>query len=216
MYDIRFINYSCRTMEQTMNRIEKIRQKLKILRSKVLRKKVAYILVVAMLTLGVAGFLFFHLSSDYNIYIARSGSMSPAINQGDMVFTGPVNGPFSGDIKMGTIVTYERDESAITHRVIGFDGDMLVTKGDASEDADMWPVPISNVKGVYLFRLPYLGYVSNFFRSEIGFIVLIIPVVLLIAFIIRDMVKQVRKPVEIEKNTKDEEVAEKRIMKLNT
>jgi len=195
-----------------MNKIEKIRQKLKILRAKVLRKKVAYILVVAMLTLGIAGSIFFHFSSDFNTYIARSDSMSPAINKGDIVFTGPVNGLFIKDIKPGTIITYEREEAAITHRVIGFDGDMLVTKGDASEDADMWPVPMSNVKGVYLFRLPYLGYVSNFFRSEIGFIVIIIPIILLSLFIIRDMVKQVRKPVEIENNTEDEEVTEKQLL----
>ncbi len=216
MYDIRSTNYAFRTMEQTMNRIEKIRQKLKILRSKVLRKEVAYILVVAILTLGIAGSIFFHFSSDFNTYIARSDSMSPAINRGDIVFTGPSNGLFSKDIGPGTIITYVREEITVTHRVIAVDGDMLVTKGDASEDADMWPVPMSNVIGVYLFRLPYLGYVSNFFRSEIGFIVIIIPIILLSLFIIRDVVKQVRKPVDIEKNTKDEEVAEKQIMKSNT
>ena len=199
-----------------MNLIEKTHQKLKTLKAKVLRKKAAYIIVAAMLIFGVAGFIFFHFSNDYNTYIARSDSMSPAINRGDMVFTGPVDGLFSKDIKPGTIITYEREEISVTHRVIAFDGDMLVTKGDASEDADMWPVPMSNVKGVYLFRLPYLGYVSNFFRSEIGFVFLIIPIILLSLFIIRDMVKQVRKPVEIEKNTKDEEVTEKQLMNSST
>jgi len=177
---------------------------------------VAYVLIGAILAFGIVGFLFFHFSSNYNIYIARSGSMSPAINQGDLVFTGPVKGPFGDDIKTGTIVTYERDEASITHRVIGFEEDMLITKGDASEDADLWPVPLSDVKGVYLFKFPYLGYVSNFLGSKIGFIVLIIPIILLIVFIIRDMVKQVRKPVEIEKNTKDEEVPEKQLMNSST
>ena len=102
-------------------------------------------LVFIILGIGLAGFGFLFFSPDYNTYFVLSESMKPALNMGDMVITVPVN----GQLRPGEIITYERDNELITHRVLSVDGDKLVTKGDAVEDPDPWSVTLSDVKGSY-------------------------------------------------------------------
>jgi len=144
-----------------------------------------------MLVLLVAALVFAYFSPDYNIYLVKGRSMTPAINLGDMVITGPAGGWLSGEIEPGTIVTYQQGSSTVTHRVIEVEGDSLITKGDASEDPDSQTVPISEITGVYLFRIPYVGYLSGFMRTTAGWLtVVIIPAILLVSFTVRKIVKE--------------------------
>jgi len=153
--------------------------------------KVLSWLVSVVLVLIIGGFIFLHLSPEYNLYLVRSESMRPDVNMGDMVITGPINNPLTSEIKPGTIVTYEHSEELITHRVCSIDCDILVTKGDAVEDPDPWTVTLSDVRGVYLFRIPYIGYTLNFVQTKFGwFLVIIIPAVLLVALLVKDIVKE--------------------------
>jgi len=150
-------------------------------------------LVSIVLALVVAGFIFVHFSPHYDICLVRSESMKPTINMGDMVITGPINGPLGGEVRPGSIVTYQLGEELVTHRVLSFDGDTLVTKGDAVEDPDARSVNLSDVRGVYLFKIPYIGYVSNFVGTKVGwFLVIIIPATALVALIIKDIFKELR------------------------
>ena len=153
--------------------------------------KVCGWLVAIALGLAVAGFVFLRFSPDYNVYLVRSESMSPAINMGDMVVTGPVGGLIDGKLRTGTIVTYQRGKELVTHRVQSIDGNTLVTKGDAVEDADPWPVTLSKVRGVYLFRIPYAGYVVSFVTTKLGwFLAIILPAALLVGLLIKGIVKE--------------------------
>jgi len=139
-----------------------------------------------MLGLVVASLAFVFFSPDYDIYFARSESMKPAINMGDMVIVGP-----AGGIKSGDIVTYELDNSLITHRVLSVDGDTLITKGDANEDPDHGPIQRSQVKSSYLFKIPYVGYLISFMHTRLGwFLIIILPAMLLVIFIIKDIIKE--------------------------
>ena len=148
-------------------------------------------LVSVMLALLVAGLVFVHFSPDYGMYLVSSESMKPAINMGDGVVTGPLGGPFNGEVKPGTVVTYERGTELVTHRVLSIDGDTLIAKGDAVEDPDPRPVSVSDVAGVYLFKVPYIGYLANFIGTKVGwFLVIIIPAMLLVALLIRDIVRE--------------------------
>ena len=169
-------------------------------------KKAFIRFATVLLILIIAGFAFVHFSPDYNIYRVRSESMKPVINMGDMVITGPPNGPLNGEVKPGSIVTYQRAEELITHRVISVDGETLVTKGDAVEDPDARPVNLSNVAGVYLFKIPYLGYVSNYIRTRVGWLlVIVIPASVLVGFLIRSIRRELR-------NRADKVVREKEVM----
>lgn len=148
--------------------------------------------VSLILGLIVAALVFVFFSPDYNLYIVRSGSMEPAINTGDVVITGPA-GTF-GSIKPGGIVTYELGKELITHRVVSIDGNTLITKGDANEDPDSSPVQLSQVKGSYLFKIPYVGYFTSFLRTRLGrFLVIILPSIVLAGFIVKDIVKEALK-----------------------
>jgi len=152
--------------------------------------KVFLWLVSIVLGLVVAGLTFLYFSPGYDLRMVRSESMKPAINMGDLVITGPLNGPINGEIKPGTIVTYEYSKELITHRVQSIDGKTLVTKGDAVEDTDSWSVTLSDVRGVYLFRIPYVGYVTSFVQTKLGwFLAIIIPGALLVGWLAKDIVK---------------------------
>jgi len=163
--------------------------------------KVFVWIVTVVLALVVAGFAFLYFSPGYDIRVVGSESMKPAINMGDMVITGPPG----GEVEAGTIVTYQRGEELVTHRVLSVEGDTLVTKGDAVEDPDPWAVTLSDVSGVYLFRIPYVGYLANFIGTKLGwFLVIILPATALVAFLIRDIFKKLRS--DSEKVTQEREV----------
>jgi signal peptidase len=94
-----------------------------------------------------------------------SGSMVPTFNPGDLVITKPVD---AKDLKRGDIITFQPksdDPSLITHRVISIGTtlagkEVIVTKGDANNAQDPSIMP-EQVKGEYVYRIPYLGFVAN-------------------------------------------------------
>ena len=144
-------------------------------------------IVSSVLVLFLVGLGLIYLLPGYDLLLVRSESMVPAIKMGDLIITVPVN----GDIKPGTIVTYRRPIGPITHRMLAVDGETLVTKGDAVEDPDPWSVTLSDVLGVYLFKLPYVGYLTNFVQTKLGwFLVIIIPAALLVAWLVKDILKE--------------------------
>jgi len=147
--------------------------------------------VLTVLVLILAGLAFLYFAPNYSLYLVRSESMRPAINMGDLIITGPANGPINGEVEPGTIVTYEHSQELITHRVESIDGEALVTKGDAVEDPDPWSVEMSSVRGVYLFKIPYVGYVTSFIQTKLGwFLSIIIPAALLVGWLAKDIVKE--------------------------
>lgn len=131
-------------------------------------------LVLIVLALVISSSIFLYLSPSYNTYLVRGESMKPTLNPGDII----INGPLNSEIRAGTIVTYQQDKRLVTHRVLSMNGDTLVTQGDAAEDPDLWPVTLPDVKGIYLFKIPYISYVSSFVQTKLGwFLVLTITIV---------------------------------------
>ena len=144
--------------------------------------------VSIILGLIAAALAFVFFSPDYSLYIVRSGSMAPVINLGDMVIGSQVS---IAEIKPGVIVTYELGINLITHRVLSVDGNTLITKGDANEDPDPNPVLLSQVKSLYLFRIPYVGYAAGFVRTRLGwFLAIILPSIVLVGFIVKDIIRE--------------------------
>mgnify|MGYP003392672636 CR=1 FL=1 len=147
--------------------------------------------VTSVLVLFIAGLGFVHFVPGYSFSLVRSGSMTPAINVGDVIITRPAIGGVDGNIKPGAIVMYTHDGQLITHRVVSVTGDALVVKGDANEHADPWPVIISTLQGIYLFKIPYLGYAVNFIQTKLGwFLAIIIPAALIVGLLVKDILKE--------------------------
>jgi hypothetical protein len=50
---------------------------------------------------------------------------------------------------------------------------------------------MSDVRGVYLFKIPSVGYVTNFIQTKTGwFLTIIIPGALLTLWLVKDIVKE--------------------------
>ena len=153
--------------------------------------KIASRIIVAILCLALGGLAFIYFVPGYNLYLVRSESMKPTINMGDLIITGPSNGPINGEVKPGTIITFEHRGELVTHRVKAIEGSALKTKGDATEDIDPWSVTLSDVRGVYLFKIPSVGYITNFVQTKTGwFLTIIIPGALLTLWLVKDIVKE--------------------------
>jgi signal peptidase len=151
----------------------------------------------------------------YHMYIVLSGSMAPAFDAGSMVFVKPVE---PEKIKEGDIITYRGlgDSSFLTtHRVmeiIGSGKDLeFVTKGDANDVNDPYPVPGENLVGRVALAVPYMGYLMTFGQTKQGMLLLIVvPGVLLIINESYKLYKNVSKVKEHEnKSTATEQVARK-------
>jgi signal peptidase I len=158
-----------------------------------MRHKLKLLVKIASIVLAVfiGVICFCNFAPGFDIYMVRSGSMKPAINTGDVIITGPVNDTPPGKLKPGSIVTFQVNKALTTHRVVSMNGDTLVTKGDANEDPDPEPVGMSQVKGVYLFKLPYVGYLTCFIRTRMGWwLAIILPVFVLVGFIIKDIINE--------------------------
>jgi len=154
-------------------------------------RKVVYWTVFTTLGLVILAFALLNFLPGYNIYVVQSGSMEPALSVGDMIVTGPAGGWLSGDIEIGTIITYDNGHKSVTHRVIAVGDDHVITKGDASEDPDTFAASLGAVEGVLLFSIPHFGHVINFIGTKLGwFLAIILPAALLVFMLVREIVKE--------------------------
>jgi signal peptidase I len=142
--------------------------------------------VTGIIGLLIVTMIFFKAVPGYNFYVVRSGSMSPAFEAGDLVFTGP-----AGNILTGKIITFEIGGETVTHRVFAVNGDQITTKGDANKAADTTPITASSVKGSYLFKIPGLGNITSLVSSKKGwFLLVIVPCIILVLFLVKDILKE--------------------------
>lgn len=152
-----------------------------------MKKKIAGRIVIVVLALVLAGLGFVYFVPGYDLYLVRSESMTPTINMGDLIITGPVD----ENVEEGEIITFEWSGELVTHRVHTIDETVIHTKGDAVEDPDPWTITNSNVRGTYLFKIPYVGFVTRFIQTKIGwFITIIIPAMALVVWLAKDIVKE--------------------------
>lgn len=126
----------------------------------------------------------------YRVFNVISGSMEPTYSVGDLIYVKEVN-PY--DIKEGMVITFVLNEELVvaTHRVVEVDTEnqYFHTKGDANDTADSAPVHFNNVIGVPQFRLPLLGYVSDFIQNPPGmYITLAVGAVLIAAVFLPDII----------------------------
>lgn len=149
--------------------------------------------IMGVLGLAILGMLFIYLVPGYGFYYVKTGSMKPNINPGDIVINGPVGGMFTGSLNVGKVITFKSTDykTVVTHRIVAIDNGMITTKGDANPHADVDPVPVSAVIGIYMFKIPAIGYINGFVSTRSGwFIVIIIPSILLVLFLVKDIIRE--------------------------
>lgn len=102
----------------------------------------------------------------YGYAVVISGSMEPEISVNDIVY---VKERDTYDV--GDIITYEKYDSYITHRIVDIkDGD-YITKGDSNNSVDLDPVMAEQIEGKVVYVLPFFGSVVLYMKTPIGTLV---------------------------------------------
>jgi signal peptidase len=120
----------------------------------------------------------------YQALVVRSGSMSPTIPTGSIVF---YKKRAASQVKVGDIIVFAKPgqpDEKVTHRVYqignGTNGRYFITKGDANGTVDDWRVPAVGTGWVAAFHVPVAGYALADLQSQTGrLLLLLIPAILL-------------------------------------
>ena len=143
-------------------------------------KRAANVLGIVVLIALVAPFAVFAapevVGADES-FVVLTASMTPSIAPGDVVVVAERD---PAAVAAGDVITFMRgtSEVPVTHRVIDVvdEGGALAfeTMGDANEGPDPGLVPGSNLVGVVVFTIPYIGYVIQFAGTRAGFVALVV------------------------------------------
>ncbi len=140
-------------------------------------KKVAknFGLALIILLMAATALTFLAPRFSWSVDAVFSGSMEPELKVGGVVVTRPVE---PEEIRAGDIITFYSplNERLTSHRVIAVEqasAFQFLTKGDANGDADPVVVPAQNVVGKVCLHIPYFGYITQFVKTPLGFLLTI-------------------------------------------
>ena len=90
------------------------------------------------------------------IYIVKTGSMEDGIHVGDCILIYKKK-----DYKVGDIVTYQKEEYHVTHRIIKKNGNKFITKGDANNVEDE-EIELKSIVGKVIYSGGLLNILINY------------------------------------------------------
>jgi signal peptidase len=110
-------------------------------------------IVIALLLAPLVVHIGFVLAPGVGSYAVTTGSMTPTLEQGSMIYVHD-----TGDYETGDVVTFSHQGAVVTHRIVERTETGFVTKGDVNEKPDSWTVPARRIRGTVLFSMPLYGY----------------------------------------------------------
>jgi signal peptidase len=135
-----------------------------------IRKPLFGYLIMALLIGNIAAFFI----GSFNVYpiAVLTGSMSGTFERGSLVIIEKVPpGEAYVRVREGDIIHYINHRGVLyVHRVVDFRYDIngervYITKGDAGDVVDPYPVSQDNVLGIVRATIPYLGYPYIYFHG---------------------------------------------------
>ena len=119
---------------------------------------VLFVILGIILLLAIYSFISINILNNkyvnffnYTFFQVASDSMAPVITTNDLIIV-----KLTKEIKEDDIITFVKDDSLITHRVISKDSNSYLTKGDANNEFDDRVVE-DNVVGKVVKILPNAG-----------------------------------------------------------
>ena len=120
-------------------------------------------LVNVALALAFLAALAFLLPSlmGFQRYVIMGGSMEGTYDLGSVVFEEVVP---TSELQVGDVITYVPPAESgittlVTHRIVGIDGDLYRTKGDANADVDPWTFQLNtDTQPRAVAHVPYVGF----------------------------------------------------------
>jgi len=123
-------------------------------------KTLGYVLSAVLITFSLLS-----MTGYVKARVVLTDSMAPTIRAGDIVLLDPTTHavPKIGDVAAYTGRRFDGTEVGIfTHRIIGGDAvNGFIMKGDNNPSPDVQRPKISDVSGVVVFKLPFIGKVLN-------------------------------------------------------
>lgn len=153
---------------------------------------IACIFLIGLLLLGTL----MPIPGNFKVKIVKSGSMEPAIPTGSIVVIRPTT-----NYQVGDVITFGKDTKThipTTHRVVNMSGEGIkatfITKGDANDAPDQTTTFYKDVSGKVILDVPVVGYILDFARKPIGFVLLVgIPALATIIDEIGKIIREIRK-----------------------
>ena len=105
------------------------------------------------------------------LVVVSSESMEPTLKVGDIVVLS------HRDPQIGDVIVYQHGDILIIHRLVGEEQGYYITKGDNYETnkyPDPRKVSPSDVRGVAILRIPYLGYLALRIREYPVIIIILV------------------------------------------
>jgi signal peptidase len=137
-------------------------------------------------------------ASGHRSLTVLSGSMEPTLETGSVVVDELIRPTEAG---IGDIVTFSdpaNPDRLITHRlrrarVEGHTAHM-VTRGDANDAPERWDVDVDGEIGRVMFHVPMLGRVRELVGSRQGYVVLMLAILALSAWVLTDVWRRPARP----------------------
>lgn len=154
-------------------------------------------LVVIIIVIGILVVLTaFPIASNWRLMTVLSGSMEPTISTGSIVIVKNTE-----EYRPGDIISFNTDkfsDVSTTHRIedmrVESGVPIYITKGDANDAQDTEEVLGRDIIGRVVFRVPILGYVTNFVKKPFGFLlVILIPAVYIVFEELRKVYREIKR-----------------------
>jgi signal peptidase len=120
-----------------------------------------YIGIIVLIIVFTPRIMSWALGTQYPMAAVTSSSMWPTLKKGDLVILKGVDKP--EDLRVGDVIGFELDDGGFAiHRIVGIEGDLITTKGDANSEVDP-AISFERVIGRmpkiggWLVKVPYLG-----------------------------------------------------------
>ncbi|NQD67238.1 signal peptidase I [Bacillus haikouensis] len=172
--------------------------------------KKAIPIVIFILILMIIVSIFISLSSSkpltffgYKPLTVLSNSMVPTFEAGDVIITKEID---AEDLKAGDIITfYNKENNLITHRITSIVGtggeEHFYTQGDNNNTMDEDMTTANKIVGKELFHIPNLGFLSQYTKGPMGFLLfIIIPLAGYVCLTVYEKTKQQKKQEEFTKS----------------
>lgn len=109
----------------------------------------------------------------YTIFQVITGSMSDTINPQDIVIV-----KLTDDVKTNDIITFRVGDDFVTHRMLGTEGDKIITRGDANNSQDA-PISKEQIVGKVVFIISNVAIWINVIKEPIVIVAIIFTIIVI-------------------------------------
>ncbi len=109
----------------------------------------------------------------YTVFQVITGSMSDTINPKDIVIV-----KLTDDVKTNDIITFRVGNDFVTHRMIGTEGDKIITRGDANNSQDA-PISKNQIVGKVVFIVANVAIWIRVIKEPIVIATIIITIIVI-------------------------------------